>query len=100
VTRDAGVSGMGTRPAAGARRNSPVMIPGVGPGRRRLGQSPGDITSERVRLSDLRAEEEQMEKERQRGRPYGGMRSEWAGGDGYGDYHGYERSSYGVGQAL
>lgn len=97
ATRNSGVSGMGTRPATGARRNSPVMISGTGPGARRHSQSPGDITNERVRLSDLRAEEEQMERERQRGRRYGGMRSEWAGGDGY---DGYERASYGVGQAL
>ena len=90
---------MGTRPAtiAGARRHSPVISPGVGPGVRRHSQSPGDITSERVRLSDLRAEEERMERERQRGRRYGGMTSEWAGGDGY-DSH--ERGGYGIGQAL
>ena len=99
VTRDSGVSGMGTRPATvvGARRQSPSFGPGIGPGPRRHSQSPGDITSERVRLSDLRAEEEQMERERRRGRRYGGMRGEWAGGDGY---DGYERGSYGVGQAL
>jgi hypothetical protein len=97
--RDSGVSGMGTRPATGpsARRHSPVIGPGIGPGGRRHSQSPGDITSERIRLSDLRAEEEQMERERQRGRHYGGMQSERAGGDGY---DGYERGSYGVGQAL
>ena len=76
------------------------MIPGLGPGRRQVGVRSGDITSERVRLSDLRAEEERMERERQRGRPYGGMRSKWTGGDGYDGYDGYERSSYGVGQAL
>jgi hypothetical protein len=99
AVRDSGIKGMGTRPAtiAGARRHSPVISPGVGPGVRRHSQSPGDITSERVRLSDLRAEEERMERERQRGRRYGGMTSEWAGGDGYGSY---ERGGYGIGQAL
>ena len=99
ATRDLGVSGMATRPTTipAARRQSPNFGPSMGPGPRRQSQSPGDITSERVRLSDLRAEEEQMERERQRGRRHGGMRSEWAGGDGY---DGYERGSYGVGQAL
>ena len=99
AARDSGIGGMGTRPAAiaRARRHSPVISPGVGPGVRRHSQSPGDITSERVRLSDLRAEEEYMERERQRGRRYGGMTSEWVGGDGY---DGYERGGYGVGQAL
>jgi hypothetical protein len=99
AVRDSGTSGMGTRPAtiAGARRHSPVISPGVGPGVRRHSQSPGDITSERVRLSDLRAEEEHMERERQRGRRYGGMTSEWAGGSGY---DGYEQGGYAVGQAL
>jgi hypothetical protein len=97
--RDSGISGKGTRRVtiAGARRYSPVISPGVGPGVRRHSQSPGAITSERVRLSDLRAEEEYMERERQRGRRYGGMTSEWAGGDGY---DGYERGSYGIGRAL
>ena len=99
ASRDSGVSGMGTRPVtiAGARRQSPSFGPGMASGPRRHSQSPGDITSERVRLSDLRAEEEQKERDRQRGRRYGGMRSEWAGGNGY---DGYERGSYGVGQAL
>jgi hypothetical protein len=99
ASRDSGVSGMGTMPATmtGARRHSPVLNPGMGPSGRRHSQSPGDITSERVRLSDLRAEEEHLERERQRGRRYGGMQSEWAGGNGY---DGYEKGSYGVGQAL
>jgi hypothetical protein len=97
--RDSGIGGIGTRPAtiAGARRHSPVISPSVGSRVRRYSQSPGDTTSERVRLSDLRAEEEHMERERQRGRRYGGMTSEWAGGDGY---DGCERGGYGVGQAL
>jgi hypothetical protein len=99
AVRDSSITGVGTRPAtiAGARRHSPVISPGAGPGVRRHSQSPGDITSERVRLSDLRAEEEHMERERQRGRRYGGMTSEWAGGGGY---DGYERGGYAVGQAL
>jgi hypothetical protein len=99
AARDSGVSGIGTKPVtmAGARRQSPAFNPGMGPSGRRHSQSPGDITSERVRLSDLRAQEEHMERERQRGRRYGGMQSEWTGGNGY---DGYERGSYGVGQAL
>jgi hypothetical protein len=99
AVRDSGFNGVGARPvtAAGARRHSPVISPGIGPGARRHSQSPGRITGELVRLSDLRAEEEHMERERRRGRKYGGMTSEWAGGDGY---DGYERGGYGVGQAL
>lgn len=88
-------AGVGAGMGAGARRHSPVAS--MGPGSRRHSQSPGDLTSERVRLSDLRAEEEQMERERQRGRQYSVMGSEWGGGAGY---DGYDAQSYGVGQAL
>lgn len=68
------------------RRQSPVAAGGMYPApANRWPMSPADVTSERVRLSDLRADEELMERERLRGR-----QSEWAG------YHGH----HGVGQAL
>ena len=99
--RDSGVSGIGSNarrqsPGAGMRPDARRQSPNTRPNQARR-MSPGDVTSERVRLSDLRAEEEQFERERQRGRRYGGMRNEWVGGSGY---DGYQSPYHGVGQAL
>lgn len=99
--RDSGVSGMGPgarrqSPGSGMRPDGRRQSPNTRPNQTRR-MSPGDITSERVRLSDLRAEEEHFERERQRGRRYGGMRNEWVGGSGY---DGYQGPYHGVGQAL